>query len=222
MTKNNNTRLRVYETFAGIQGESTRAGRPCYFIRLAGCPLRCAWCDTPKARAFDSGRNRTIDSLVREAVKSGLPLAEVTGGEPLMQAGTPELCRKLLESGLEVLIETNGAADCRVLPEGVIRIVDMKTPSSGETEKMLRTNFEGLRGCDEVKFVICDRRDYEFAKDAITEFKLADRVPNILFSPAYGRIDMPKLCEWILRDRLPVRINLQFHKIIWGAEADGV
>ena len=120
MTKEN-THLRVYETFAGIQGEASRAGMPCYFIRLSGCPLRCAWCDTLKARSFTAGRDRSIDSLVREAAESGIPLAEVTGGEPLAQSGTPELCRKLLDAGLQVLIETNGAEDCRVLPDGVIQ-----------------------------------------------------------------------------------------------------
>ena len=125
--------LRVYETFAGIQGESSRAGLPCFFIRLSGCPLCCDWCDTRKARDFQAGSDRSIDSLVREAEGSGIPLAEVTGGEPLAQKGTPELCRRLLASGLTVLMETNGAEDCGVLPEGVIRIVDMKTPSSGES-----------------------------------------------------------------------------------------
>ena len=214
--------LRVYETFAGIQGESTRAGMPCFFIRLSGCPLRCAWCDTLKARPFQAGCDRTVSSLVREAVESGIPLTEVTGGEPLAQKNTPELCRSLLAAGLRVLMETNGAEDCSVLPEGVIRILDMKPPSSGESEKMLKKNFQTLRHCDEVTFVICDRRDYEFARSALAEFRLADQTPNILFSPAFGTMDMPKLCEWILRDRLPVRINLQFHKIIWGADAEGV
>lgn len=214
--------LRVYETFAGIQGESTRAGMPCFFIRLSGCPLRCAWCDTLKARPFEAGEDRSVSSLVREALESGIPLVEVTGGEPLAQKSSPELCRRLLASGLRVLMETNGAEDCSVLPEGVIRIVDMKTPSSGESGKMLEKNFRTLRPCDEVKFVICDRRDYDFACEAITGFGLAAQTPNILFSPAFGTMDMPKLCEWILHDRLPVRINLQFHKIIWGADAEGV
>ena len=214
--------LRVYETFAGIQGESTRAGLPCFFIRLSGCPLRCAWCDTLKARPFQAGKDRSVSSLVREALDSGIPLAEVTGGEPLAQKETPELCRQLLSAGLQVLMETNGAEDCSVLPEGVIRIVDMKTPSSGESGKMFPGNFRTLRSCDEVKFVICDRRDYDFARAAITGYDLARQTPNILFSPAFGTMDMPKLCEWILHDRLPVRINLQFHKIIWGADAEGV
>ena len=214
--------LRVYETFAGIQGESTRAGLPCFFIRLSGCPLRCAWCDTLKARPFQAGKDRSVSSLVREALESGIPLAEVTGGEPLAQKAAPELCRQLLAAGLRVLMETNGAEDCSVLPDGVIRIVDMKTPSSGESGKMLAENFRTLRPCDEVKFVICDRRDYDFACEAISRFALADQTPNILFSPAFGTMDMPKLCEWILHDRLPVRINLQFHKIIWGADAEGV
>lgn len=214
--------LRVYETFAGIQGESTRAGMPCFFIRLSGCPLRCTWCDTLKARPFEAGEDRSVSSLVREALESGIPLVEVTGGEPLAQKASPELCRRLLASGLRVLMETNGAEDCSVLPDGVIRIVDMKTPSSGESGKMLEKNFRTLRPCDEVKFVICDRGDYDFACEAITGFGLAAQTPNILFSPAFGTMDMPKLCEWILHDRLPVRINLQFHKIIWGADAEGV
>ena len=214
--------LRVYETFVGIQGESTRAGLPCFFIRLSGCPLHCAWCDTLKARSFQGGEDRRVSSLVRETVESGIPLAEVTGGEPLAQKGTPELCRQLLSAGLRVLMETNGAEDCSILPEGVIRIVDMKTPSSGESGKMLDKNFRSLRSCDEVKFVICDRRDYDFAREAISAYGLAGQTPHLLFSPAFGIMDMPKLCEWILHDRLPVRINLQFHKIIWGADAEGV
>jgi len=214
--------LRVYETFAGIQGESTRAGMPCFFIRLSGCPLRCTWCDTLKARPFQAGKDRRVSSLVREALESGIPLVEVTGGEPLAQKASPELCQRLLASGFRVLMETNGAEDCTALPDGVIRIVDVKTPSSGESGKMLEKNFRTLRPCDEVKFVICDRRDYDFACEAIAKFGLAGQTPNILFSPAFGTMDMPKLCEWILHDRLPVRINLQFHKIIWGADAEGV
>ena len=214
--------FRVYETFAGIQGESTYAGLPCFFIRLAGCPLRCAWCDTVRAQSFRAGRDRTLSSLLEETVQSGLPLDEITGGEPLADKNTPVLCEALLNAGREVLIETNGAEDCSVLPSGVVRIIDMKTPSSGESGKMLASNFQTLRPCDQVKFVLCDRKDYEFSCDRIRAYRLDRQTRHLLFSPAFGRMDMPELCRWILRDRLPVRINLQFHKIIWGADAEGV
>ncbi len=216
------TTLQIYETFSSIQGESSHAGKRCFFIRLAGCPLRCAWCDTKKARSFDSGKPYTVPELVKLAGDSGIPLVEVTGGEPLAQKGTPELCQALLEAGLGVLVETSGSEDISALPEGVIRILDYKTPSSGEEMSMLTKNFTALRPCDEVKFVIADRRDYECAKSVLQKFRLAEQISNILFSPAFGLADGQKLVEWILADQLPVRINLQFHKIIWGPEREGV
>ena len=214
--------LCVYETFSSIQGESSYAGIPCFFIRLAGCPLRCAWCDTRKAQDPAAGRLRTVEDLIREADEAARPLVEVTGGEPLAQEHTADLCEGLLRAGHTVLIETNGAESVSRLPEGVVRILDFKTPSSGMERAMLPENFRTLRPCDEVKFVIADENDYVFAKRILTEYRLPSQIRNILFSPAFGLADGRKLCEWILRDRLPVRINLQFHKIIWGPACEGV
>ena len=150
--------LLIYETFAGIQGESTHAGRLCFFIRLTGCNLRCSYCDTKKAQPIGSGTKRTIDFLVKEAEESGLRLVEITGGEPMLQTPTPELCRRLLNAGFEVLMETNGSVDLSTLPAEVKRIIDWKTPSSGESDRMLESNYRNLRKHDEVKFVIADRQ----------------------------------------------------------------
>lgn len=218
----NQTTLRIYETFASIQGESSYAGKPCFFIRLAGCQLNCRWCDTRKARSFDSGSEMTIAQLLDLAKDAAIPLVEITGGEPLMQKNVVVLAQALLDAGYTVLMETNGAADCSVLPDGVIRIIDMKTPSSGEDQAMLKSNFQNVRSCDEVKFVIEDRRDYDFSVQALREFDLENRAGHVLFSPAAGTMDSAELVKWILEDHLNVRINLQFHKIIWGAEAEGV
>ncbi|MBR2427856.1 MAG: 4Fe-4S cluster-binding domain-containing protein [Lentisphaeria bacterium] len=216
------TFLRIYETFSSIQGESSYAGKPCFFIRLAGCQLNCKWCDTRKARSFDSGTEMTVSQLLALANQAAIPLVEITGGEPLMQKNVIPLCQALLDAGYTVLMETNGAADCSVLPDGVIRIIDYKTPSSGEDHAMLDTNFQTVRNCDEVKFVISNRQDYECAVKVLAKFDLEKRCANVLFSPAAGIMDSAELVKWILEDHLQVRINLQFHKIIWGAEAEGV
>lgn len=218
----NDPELFIYETFSSIQGESSYAGIPCFFIRLAGCPLNCAWCDTRKARDIRAGNPCKVSELIRLAQNAGIPLVEVTGGEPLAQKETPFLCSELLRNGFQVLIETNGAADVSVLPEGVIRILDMKTPSSGESQAMLEKNFRSVRPCDEVKFVIQDRADYDFAVEAVKRFALEDTCGHVLFSPAAGSMDPALLTEWILNDHLRVRINLQFHKIIWGPDREGV
>ena len=212
--------LQIYETFASIQGESSYAGKPCFFIRLAGCQLN--WCDTKKARSFESGTEMTIAQLLDLTKEAAIPLVEITGGEPLMQKNVVVLAQALLDAGFTVLMETNGAADCSILPDGVIRIIDMKTPSSGEDQAMLKSNFRNVRSCDEVKFVIEDRRDYDFSVQAVKEFDLENRAGHVLFSPAAGTMDSAELVKWILEDHLNVRINLQFHKIIWGAEAEGV
>lgn len=214
--------LRVYETFLSLQGESTFAGRLCYFIRLAGCNLRCSYCDTGVAQPFDAGSDVEIEELVRRAVASGSPLVEVTGGEPLAQPGTPVLLTALLDEGLEVLLETNGAVAVDQVPEGVHRIIDYKLPSSGMAERMLAANFQALTPDDEVKFVIGGRADYDFAKKVIVEYDLASQTPNLLYSPVWGSVGFEELASWVIEDRLPGRMQIQMHKIIWGPERAGV
>lgn len=216
-----NDTLTIYETFSSIQGESTHAGRLCFFIRLAGCNLRCSYCDTRKAQTVSSGRIRSLDELVDEAERSGLRLIEITGGEPMLQPATPELCRRLLERGFEVLMETNGSVDLSAVPRGVRRIIDWKTPFSGESEKMLDGNFLNLRPGDEVKFVIAGRNDYDAALEVIRRFRIAEHA-TILFAPVFGEIEPRTLVEWMLADRVPARLNLQLHKVIWNPDAEGV
>lgn len=217
----NNDTLRVYETFSSIQGESTHAGRLCFFIRLAGCNLRCVYCDTRKAQLPSAGKERSLDELVAEAEQSGLKLVEITGGEPMLQKQTPELCRRLLQHGFEVLMETNGSVALSSLPDGVRRIIDWKTPFSGESDRMLEENFRSLRPGDEVKFVIADRRDYDAALEVIRCFKMSGKAV-LLFAPVFGKIEPRTLVEWMLRDRVPARLNLQIHKIVWDPSAEGV
>ncbi len=213
--------FRVYEVFSSIQGESTFAGMPCFFIRFAGCNLNCAYCDTRKARPFDAGKEMTQDQLIAAASESGLNLVELTGGEPLMQNDISALAAELIRLGKTVLIETNGSRDCSVLPPEVHRIIDYKTPCSGEEAAMQEQNFRSLRSHDQVKFVISDDRDYECAVQCLTRFNLTAQTPHILFSPAWGS-DLRRLAERIVHDKLPVRLNLQFHKIIWGGDSEGV
>ena len=213
--------LNIYETFSSIQGESTHAGRPCFFIRLAGCNLRCSYCDTSKAWSHDAGKKMTIDSLLELAKKSGISLVEITGGEPMLQSAVPELCRRLLSEGFEVLMETNGSQPLHTLPEGVKRIIDWKTPSSGESEQMLEENFRNLREHDEVKFVIADEEDFSQAVMVMKRFGLGGK-HTVLFAPVFGKMNPDKLVAKILEHHLPVRLNLQIHKLIWGADAEGV
>lgn len=213
--------LKIYETFSSIQGESTHAGRPCFFIRLAGCNLRCSYCDTSKAWNMDCGTEMTLDELLEKAKESRLNLVEITGGEPMLQDATPELCRILLEKGFEVLMETNGSCPLHSLPEGVKRIIDWKTPSSGETERMLEENFSSLRPGDEVKFVIADEIDFEHALRVMDRFSLADNV-TVLFAPVFGSMPPEKLAAEMLKRNVRARLNLQLHKFIWGADAEGV
>lgn len=213
------TTVEINEIFVSIQGESTRAGRPCVFLRTTGCPLRCVWCDTEYA--FYEGEPVTIDALVEKALGYGVPLVEITGGEPLAQAAVPELARRLLEAGLEVLIETSGAYDISVLPEGVGRIMDLKCPGSGEVERNDYGNLEHLRAGDEVKFVIADREDYVWARERVHEYDLTERVP-VLFSPVWETVQPADLADWILADRLDVRLQLQMHKQLWPGVERGI
>jgi len=214
--------LRVYETFSSLQGESTWAGLPCFFIRLAGCNLSCRYCDTLSARDLAAGREMTVAELVALAKSSGLALVEITGGEPLLQTGTPALCRALLATGVRVLLETNGSLPFGRLPAGVIRIMDVKCPGSGESSRLHRANLAALRPQDEVKFVLTDRHDYEYARRMIRRHQLHQKTTNLLFSPAWAQLDSEELAAWIMADRLPVRLQLQLHKLIWGPECVGV
>jgi len=215
-------KLSVKETFSSVQGESTHAGRLCFFIRLAGCNLDCSYCDTLEAKSLASGKEMSVAKLVLLAEESGLGLVEVTGGEPLLQESTPELCAALLAKGFEVLVETNGSLPISTLPEGVVRVMDCKCPSSGESGHILRGNFAFLHAQDEVKFVLGDRDDYDFALSLISSERLDAKTRNLLLSPITGRLDYQVLTSWMLEDKVPARFHVQLHKIIWGQDAKGV
>ena len=216
-------KLNIYETFSSIQGESTRAGIPCFFIRLAQCNLRCSYCDTKRAQTTRNSQTLQLEEVLKSALQSGLELVEITGGEPMLQSSAVcELARQLIQHRRTVMIETNGSCDLAPLPPEVIRIVDWKTPSSGESEKMYLPNFSRLRPIDEVKFVLSDENDYRFALDKIREHHLNEQTPNILFSPVYGALAGSDLVRWMLRDRPPARLNLQIHKYIWDPNREGV
>jgi 7-carboxy-7-deazaguanine synthase len=210
--------LQVCEIFASIQGESSFAGFPCVFVRLTGCNLDCAWCDTTYARA--GGESVAQGEIVERVLGFGLPLVELTGGEPLLQEGTPGLAATLLSRGLNVLLETNGSQDISRIDPGVVTIMDVKCPSSGQSEANDHANFSRLRPRDEVKFVVADRTDFDFARDLLDRFAPAPAA--IHFSPAFGLLHPRALAEWILADRLPVRLNLQLHKYIWPPDRRGV
>ncbi len=212
-------RLRIHEIFYSIQGESTHAGRPCVLVRLTGCQMRCRWCDTEYS--FYQGRWRTVEAVVDEVVGLGCPLVEVTGGEPLLQPGCLTLLERLCDRGLEVLLETGGGLDIRPVDPRVHTILDLKCPGSGEVEANHWPNLEALRPGDEVKLVIADEEDYRWARDVIERHRVAERVP-VHFSPVAGELEPEELAGWILRDRLPVRLQLQLHKLVWGAEVRGV
>ena len=210
--------LTVNEIFHSIQGESTRAGHPCVFVRLTACDLRCTWCDTPYA--FHEGRSMSVDDVVKTVEAYGCPLVEITGGEPLLQDEVYPLMERLLDIGHTVMLETGGHRPIDRVPAAVIKVVDVKCPGSGEADKNHWPNLDALAPHDEVKFVIADRADYEFAKDVVGR-KLAGRRP-ILFSPVHGTLDPKTLSEWVLADRLPVQVQLQLHKLIWDPATRGV
>lgn len=211
--------LKVNEIFCSIQGESTHAGRPCVFVRLTYCNLRCTYCDT--AYAFFEGEERSLDEVVAAVAAWGIKLVEVTGGEPLIQRETTELLRRLLAAGHEVLLETSGAWPVGTVPDGVRIIMDLKTPGSGMVGRNRWENLDQLDAEDEIKFVVCDRADYEWARGVVGEHDLTAR-HAVLFSPAFDRLEPRELAEWILADRLPVRMQLQLHKLIWSPSARGV
>ena len=226
----------ITEIFRSIQGEGTRAGLPCVFVRLTGCNLRCTWCDT--AYAFHGGKKMSVEEVLarvdklagREADgRAVVPAVELTGGEPLLQEEIYPLADKLLAAGYTVLIETSGERSIARLPKDVIKIVDVKCPDSGEADTFLESNLEALSAEDEVKFVISTRRDYEFAREFTKLHRLSERVKAVLFSPVFAdpegkweALEPRTMVEWILADGLPVRLGLQLHKFVWHPATRGV
>lgn len=213
--------MRVSEIYRSIQGESTYAGLPCTFIRTAGCSLRCTYCDTGYALSFQSGTEMTLDDIMVQTRKLGLDLVELTGGEPLVQREITELCRKLLDAGATVLVETSGAFPIDILPEAAVKIVDIKTPSSGMMERNDWNNLAKLSASDEVKFVIASREDFEWSTAICRDYRLFGK-RTLLFSPAFPNLPPVTLAEWIIQDKIPVRLQLQLHKYIWPLERRGV
>lgn len=212
--------IRIHEIYESIQGESTFAGLPCVFVRLSRCNLRCRWCDTPQA--FEGGTPMERAEVLQRALSFGTPLVEVTGGEPLLQPGAFPLLRELCDAGRTVLLETSGERDISGVDPRVHRIVDLKAPGSGESHRNRWENIDFLTRRDEVKIVLADRIDYEWAKSIVRERCLADRVNAVLLGCVWGELDPKDLVQWVLQDKLPVRIQTQIHKVIWGPETQGV
>jgi 7-carboxy-7-deazaguanine synthase len=212
--------LTVNEIFYSIQGESTWAGLPCVFVRLTACDLRCSWCDTPYA--FYEGRKVSMDDVVREVERYDCRLVEITGGEPLLQPDVYPLMDRLLEQGRTVLLETGGHISVERVPPAVVKVIDVKCPGSGEAHRNDLSNLSQLSPRDQVKFVVLDRADYEFARDLVRRERLDTRCAAVLFSPVHGVLDPEPLARWILDDRLAVRLQLQVHKYIWSPDTRGV
>ncbi len=208
--------LRITEIFLSLQGEANTVGRPTTFVRLTGCPLRCTYCDT--AYAFSGGEIMSLDAIVNRVQNEGAQYVTVTGGEPLAQPACTELLRRLCDLGLSVSLETSGALDIAEVDERVSRVVDLKTPGSAESARNDYGNMAHLRRHDQVKFVICDRQDYEWARMKCEEYALATRVDDVLFSPSAEEMDAATLAGWILEDGLEVRFQIQLHKLLWGDE----
>lgn len=211
--------VKVTEIFHSIQGESTYAGRPCVFVRLTGCPLRCTWCDT--AYAFYGGQDMAIHDIVDQVRAFKCELVEVTGGEPLSQAESLPLLTRLCDEGFEVLLETSGAVETTGVDHRVHVILDVKCPGSGMTDRMYWPNLDRLTPRDQAKFVIKDRADYEWAREVVRRHDLSARC-TVLMSPVFGEVDAQHLAEWVLADTLPVRFQLQLHKYIWAPDMRGV
>jgi 7-carboxy-7-deazaguanine synthase len=212
--------LTINEIFHSVQGESTFAGRPCVFVRLTACDLRCLWCDTPYA--FHEGRKMSLEEVLAAVAAYECPLVEITGGEPLLQPDVYPLMQSLVDLGKTVLVETGGHRSVAGIPAGVVTIMDVKCPGSGESDRMDWDNVERLGGGDEVKFVLLDRADYEYAREIVATHGLDRKVAAVHFSPVHGVLDARTLSEWVLADRLPVRVQLQLHKYIWSPETRGV
>ncbi|MGD2076105.1 MAG: 7-carboxy-7-deazaguanine synthase QueE [Gammaproteobacteria bacterium] len=209
-------RLRITEIFLSLQGESRTVGRPTVFVRLTGCPLRCRYCDTEYA--FRGGETMDLDAIVKRVATYQTRYVTVTGGEPLAQPASLTLLGRLCDRGYEVSLETSGALDVSQVDARVTKVLDLKTPGSGELSRNRYQNLSHLTPADQVKFVICDRGDYEWARSVLDEYRLPDRC-EVLFSPSYGQQDAAELAGWVLADRLPVRFQIQLHKILWGDEA---
>ncbi len=212
--------LKINEIYQSIQGESSWAGWRCVFVRLSACDLRCSYCDTEYA--FYEGKKRLVSEVIDEVLALDCPLVEITGGEPLLQKNVLPLMRELCDAGRTVLIETSGAHDISPIDPRVHRIMDLKTPDSGECARNLWSNIAHLEKRDEVKFVIGSREDYEWSRDRVREHDLAARCGCVLFSPIFDRIEPREIVEWIIEDKLPVRFQLQMHKFIWEPRARGV
>lgn len=212
--------LTVNEIFHSIQGESRRAGEPCVFVRLTACDLRCSWCDTPYS--FHEGGKRSLEDVIAEVERYQCPLVEITGGEPLLQEEVYPLMERLLELGHTVMLETGGHRSIARVPAAVLKIVDVKCPGSGESHRNHWENLSLVGANDEVKFVLKDRADYEFARDVIARHQLHGKAGAILLSPVHGVLEARLLAEWVLADRLQVRVQLQLHKFIWSPETRGV
>ncbi len=208
--------LRINEIFHSLQGESRTVGLPTTFVRLTGCPLRCGYCDTEYA--FHEGSQLAITDILATVKANGARHVCVTGGEPLAQPNCLALLQTLCDAGFEVSIETSGAMDIAMIDQRVSVVMDLKTPGSNECDRNLMSNISHLKAIDQVKFVICDRRDYDWAKAKVDQYDLQGRVGEVLFSPSFGQVMAKDLAEWILNDRLQVRMQLQLHKFIWGDE----
>tara|TARA_R110002072_G_scaffold278758_1_gene440650 strand:+ start:47771 stop:48412 length:642 start_codon:yes stop_codon:yes gene_type:complete len=206
--------LRINEIFYSLQGESSTVGLPTVFVRLTGCPLRCGYCDTEYA--FHDGTQISLDEILTKVESFRARHVCVTGGEPLAQPNCLVLLKALCDKGLQVSLETSGAMDIAAVDARVAVIMDLKTPGSGECDRNLESNIGHLKRADEIKFVICDRRDYDWAKAKIDQYDLRDRVGEILLSPSFGQVDYADLAAWVLQDHLSVRMQVQLHKIIWG------
>jgi 7-carboxy-7-deazaguanine synthase len=212
--------LVIHEIYASIQGESTFAGLPCAFVRTTGCNLRCVWCDTPQA--FYGGTRMQRSEVLARALALGTPLVEVTGGEPLLQPAVLPLLSELCDAGKTVLLETSGEADVSGVDPRVHKVMDLKCPGSGESSRNRWSNLEHLGPGDEIKFVLADRADYEWMRAAIRERRLGERTGALLASTVFGKLATRDLVAWVLEDALPVRVQLQMHKVIWGPDASGV
>ena len=212
-------RLRIIEIYASIQGESTWTGKPCVFVRLAGCNLRCNWCDSEFT--FTGGEHRSVQDIADESCSHGIDLIEITGGEPLAQRQVIALMQSLLDRGKTVLLETSGSIDISTVPKGVHIILDIKCPDSGEVEANLWSNLDHLQESTEIKFVVASRRDFDWAVSVCKEHKMLQN-QELLFSPAYGLVDPSDLVDWLLESRLDARFQLQSHKVIWPPDARGV